>query len=336
LIFGAELGSLVRMSAGSASSKLDPSELYQLKVLQGVSLASVEDLLEGCEVRTLAAGDVLLSMGQTNRVMYMILSGKLSVHLEGPASEAVAMLEAGQTVGELSVMDATPASAFVVAAEPVRLLAADETKFWNLVNASHDFAINLLFLLAQRLRANNSTVSNNIRLQREYKRNAMIDGLTGLYNRRWIDEALPRFVTRYGRGQQPLSILIADVDHFKSVNDTFGHPVGDRVLVTVGQTLRANLRPSDLVARYGGEEFLVILPDTSRAGGRLVGERVRAAVAMVEIPELSDREHVTISIGGSVLVPGQTVKELLADADKALYRSKDDGRDRLTFAGDTR
>src|SRR5262249_27313997 len=154
----------------------------------------------------------------------------------------------GETVGELSVIDAAPASAFVVAAEPTRLLELDEPKFWNLVNASHDFAINLLLSLAQRLRANNSTVSNNIKLQREYKRNAMIDGLTGLYNRRWIDEALPRFVTRYNRGGQPLTVLMIDVDHFKRFNDTYGHAMGDQVLVRVGQALRAKLRPTDHVA----------------------------------------------------------------------------------------
>jgi diguanylate cyclase (GGDEF)-like protein len=244
------------------------------------------------------------------------------------------MLEAGQTVGELSVMEGAPASAFVVCAETARLLVVDETGFWNLVNASHDFAINLLFLLAQRLRANNSTVSNNIRLQREYKRNAMIDGLTGLYNRRWIDDALPRFVNRYGRGDQPLAILLVDIDHFKRFNDTFGHPVGDQVLVAVGQTLRGNLRPSDLVARYGGEEFLVILPDTTEEAGRIAADRVRIAVSEVKLvvagaPELP---QITISLGGACLRRGQPMADLLTAADRALYHSKHTGRDRVAFA----
>ena len=317
----------------SSSDKLDPTELYALKVLRGVSLSSVEALLATCEVRTLSRGDVLLTMGQPNSVMYMILSGRLTVHLEGPTSEPVATLDAGQTVGELSLMDDAPASAFVVAAEHVRLLAVDEEHFWNLVNASHDFAINLLLSLAKRLRANNSTVSNNIRLQREYKRNAMIDGLTGLYNRRWIDEALPRFVQRYGRSHQPLAILMIDVDHFKRFNDTHGHSVGDQVLVIVGQTLRGHTRPSDLVARYGGEEFLVILPDTNVEAGTMVAERLRQAVREVELRK-SDGEaipQITISLGGACLARGQAMAELLAKADQALYDSKHAGRDRVTF-----
>jgi len=314
-------------------SDLDPGELYNLRVLQGVSLASVEDLLSTCEVRRLVEGDVLLRQGQTNQTMYMVLSGRLSVHLESPKNEPVAFLEAGETVGELSVMDASPASAFVLAAEPTRLLAVEEATFWRVVNASHDFSINLLLSLAQRLRANNSTVSNNIRLQREYKRNAMIDALTGLYNRRWLDEALPRFVARYLRSGQPLAVLMLDVDHFKRFNDTYGHPAGDQVLVAVAHTLRENLRPSDLAARYGGEEFAVILPDTEAAGARLAAERVRMAVAEVTL-ETEAGEHlpgVTVSIGGAVLSASQSATAMVAAADSALYESKRTGRNRITF-----
>ncbi|HEX5062726.1 MAG TPA: GGDEF domain-containing protein [Kofleriaceae bacterium] len=316
------------------ASKLEQSELYGLKALRGVSLDSVEELLGTCELRRLAPGDVLLTLGQPNDTMYMILSGELSIHLEGPTSEAVATLGPGETVGELSVIDQSPASAYVVAAEPTRLLAIDEPRFWNLVNASHDFAINLLLSLAKRLRANNSTVSTNIKLQREYKRNALIDGLTGLYNRRWIDEALPRFVQRYGRGGQPLTVLMIDVDHFKRFNDTYGHAMGDQVLVRVGQALRASLRPTDHVARYGGEEFLVILPDTVGDAAEIVANRLRTAVSDIDLVQADGTAipRITISLGGGSLRSGQTMKALLGHADEALYQSKANGRDRVTFA----
>ena len=311
----------------------DPAELATLRALRGVPLSSVEELLADCEIRHLAPADILLSMGQENRSMYMILSGRLTVHLDGPQSEAVATLERGETVGELSVLEQRPASAFVVASLPTRLLVLDEDDFWNLVNASHDFAINLLFSLAARLRANNSTVSTNIRLQREYKRNATIDGLTGLYNRRWIDDALPRFVARYSRGGQPLAILMIDVDHFKKFNDTYGHPMGDQVLVKVGQALRAQVRPTDHVARYGGEEFLVILPDATASSVETVADRLRVAIHAIELaqPDGTKIPRITISPGGGCVAPGQLMKELLATADAALYASKHAGRDRYTL-----
>ena len=162
----------------------------------------------------------------------------------------------------------------------------------------------------------------------------MIDGLTGLYNRRWIDEALPRFVQRYGRGGQPLVVLMVDVDHFKKFNDTYGHATGDQVLVRVGQAMRSNLRPTDHVARYGGEEFLVILPDTTEESARIVAERLRTAVHDIDLKKAdgSAIPKITISLGAGCLTSAMPMKTLLGRADEALYQSKRDGRDRVTFA----
>jgi len=314
---------------------VDPADLSHLKILEGVDLEHLRGLLDRCRMATLAPGEVLLTMGQPNAVMYMIVSGRMSVHLDGgPSTEPVAFIEAGQTVGELSVLDTSPASAHVIAAETTRVLVIDHALFWNLVDASHDFAINLLMLLAQRLRANNTTVSTNIRLQREYKRNAMVDALTGLYNRRWLEEALPRFVNRFSRNQLPLAVLMLDVDHFKRVNDEHGHPAGDAVLVTVAHTLRGAIRPTDHLARYGGEEFAVILPETGPRAAQGVAERLRAAVKLAPIKDAGGRllPSVTISIGGAILsATNDTSLALIAAADANLYASKQGGRDRVTM-----
>jgi diguanylate cyclase (GGDEF)-like protein len=312
----------------------DREALSRLKVLQNVNLDAVEGLFSGCETRTLPPGGVLLQMGQANQHMYMLLSGKLSIHLESATSEAVAFLDAGETVGELSILDASLTSAFVVAAEASTVLVVNEQRFWQLIDMSHDFAINLLFSLAKRLRANNSTVSSNIKQQREYKRNAMIDGLTSLYNRRWIDDSLPRFINRYSRSGQSLVVVIMDVDHFKKFNDTYGHPAGDRVLISVASTLKQSLRPTDYVARYGGEEFLVILPDTDHEGAVTAAERLRSAVSETVVTTIDGAPlpKVTISLGAAVYTSGHTMATLIASADAALYQSKHNGRNRVTFA----
>jgi diguanylate cyclase (GGDEF)-like protein len=263
----------------------------------------------------------------------MILSGRLSVHLDGgPQTDPVAHLEAGETVGELSMLDGSPASAHVLAAEASRVLVVGDAVFWALVDVSHDFTINLLVLLAQRLRSNNSTVSDNIRLQREHKRNSLVDAMTGLHNRRWLDEALPRFVSRFARASQRLAVLMIDVDHFKRFNDTYGHPAGDAVLVAVGRLLRTGFRPTDQVARFGGEEFTVILPDTDQVGAGVAAERVRRAVSAT--PACAGEKElpgVTISVGGSTLTAGDTAATLIERADAALYRSKQAGRNQVSF-----
>ena len=305
-----------------------------MKILSGVDPPSVDGLLEACPVRQLRAGDVLLRQGDKNRHMFMILSGRLSVHLDSETSEPVAVLGAGETVGELSVLDERPASAFVRAVEPTRLLAVDEFRFWDLVSASHEFSMNLLMLMAHRLRSNNTAVSENMRLQREYRQSAMIDGLTALYNRRWLEEALPRYVKRFARDGKPLSLLVIDVDHFKHFNDTHGHPAGDAVLIAVAHCLRQNVRPGDFVARYGGEEFVVILANADEAIATMVAERLRMAVSREEVraKDGTDLPGVTISLGAARLAPGQEADAVVAAADAALYESKRSGRNRVTLA----
>jgi len=305
-----------------------------MKILSGVEAPSVQGLLEACPVRTLSAGDLLLSQGEKNRHMYMILAGRLSVHLDSETSEPVAFLAAGETVGELSVLDERPASAFVRAVEPTRLIEVDEFRFWDLVSASHEFSINLLMLMAHRLRSNNTAVSENMRLQREYRQSAMIDGLTALYNRRWLEEALPRYVTRFARDNKPLSLLMIDVDHFKHFNDTHGHPAGDAVLIAVAHCLRHNVRPGDFVARFGGEEFVVILANADEPIAVTVAERLRDAVGReaVRSKDGSDLPRVTISVGAARLAPGQQADGVVAAADAALYESKRSGRNRVTLA----
>jgi diguanylate cyclase (GGDEF)-like protein len=321
------VGTFEAISPGAA-------ELYGMKILSGVNVSSVEGLLESCPLRLLAPGDLLLRQGEKHRHMFMILSGRLSVHLDSEASEPVAFLAAGETVGELSVLDERPASAFVKAVEPSRLVEVDEFRFWDLVSASHEFSMNLLMLMAHRLRSNNTAVSENMRLQREYRQSAMIDGLTALYNRRWLEEALPRYVTRFARDNRPLSVLLIDVDHFKHFNDTHGHPAGDAILVAVAHCLRHNVRPGDFVARYGGEEFVVILANADETIAMTVAERLREAVSREDVraKDGTDLPRVTISVGAARLSQGQEAHGVVAAADAALYESKRAGRNRVTLA----
>ena len=327
VIHCARVGTLDATSPGQA-------ELYGMKILSGVDAPAVEGLLETCPVRQLAAGDVLLRQGEKNRHMFMILTGRLSVHLDSESSEPVAFLAAGETVGELSVLDERPASAFVRAVEPSWLIEVDEFRFWDLVSASHEFSMNLLMLMAHRLRSNNTAVSENMRLQREYRQSAMIDGLTSLYNRRWLEEALPRYVTRFSRDARPLSVLLIDVDHFKHFNDTHGHPAGDAVLIAVAHCLRHNVRPGDFVARYGGEEFMVILANADEAIAMTVAERLRMAVSREDVraKDGTDLPRVTISVGAARLAHDQQADAVVAAADAALYESKRSGRNRVTLA----
>ncbi|MFK8250716.1 sensor domain-containing diguanylate cyclase [Ancylobacter terrae] len=167
----------------------------------------------------------------------------------------------------------------------------------------------------------------------ELERLSQIDGLTGIANRRGFDDALDRAVRRARRTGEPLSLLLVDIDHFKGLNDTLGHPAGDAALRRMGVVLREIVhRPYDTVARYGGEEFAVILPDTDADGASHIGETLRMAVAAAALAHPAPVE-VTVSLGCATLA-GDAVGpvELVAQADAALYRAKRAGRNRLMGA----
>ena len=158
---------------------------------------------------------------------------------------------------------------------------------------------------------------------------SLTDALTGVGNRRMLDEALAREVERARRLGQALSLLILDIDHFKRVNDTWGHETGDRVLRETGGTLLQMLRSSDIATRMGGEEFVVLLPATALAEAAVCAERFRAALAGHDFGLAAP---VTSSFGVSALQPQETGSALLARADGALYLAKQQGRDRVVAA----
>jgi diguanylate cyclase (GGDEF)-like protein len=174
----------------------------------------------------------------------------------------------------------------------------------------------------------------NLRLRDKLREQSVRDALTGLFNRRYFEETLEREVSRARRKSLPLAAIMVDIDHFKRVNDTFGHDAGDTVLRAVAQRMLSVLRGSDIVCRYGGEEFVLLMPDSTVAGALARAEELGESVARMRISH-ADRPlgRVTLSAGVAAFPEhAASGAELVARADEALYAAKESGRNRVAVS----
>ena len=327
------------MTVNMVTKQIDPNEdgrsidFGDMPLFRGVDIVPLSVLLDHCSVKDFDEGELLLDPNQGNQFFYLILDGVVSVHLDNPVNTPIASLSVGECVGEMSMFDGKNPSAYVKASEKVKVLVMDNATLWQMIDLSHGLARNLLYLLSKRVRSGNCVVTDSLELQKQHEKEANSDSLTGLNNRRWLDELLSRLKGKALGDLAPLCLMMLDVDHFKQFNDTYGHQKGDDVLRTVAKVMQGSLRPSDMVGRYGGEEFIVLLPGSSMSAAKIVAERLRQGV------EVQKLEHegvplapVTISIGVAQWDGGQKLEELIAQADAALYQAKEQGRNRFNCA----
>lgn len=307
---------------------IDEKDLKRIYLLKGVEPESIIGLLDLCTVQKLEPQEILIVPDQPNRTVYFILNGHLRIHLDSIETKPVVMLQPGESVGEMSVIDHQPASAFVVADDACSLLAMDEEILWSLVHSSHKAACNLLYILVQRLRHADSLISGDLVPEQQYQPYGSIDALTGLHNRYWLENMLKGQCLRSSMSDKPLSLIMIDVDYFKEFNDRFGQRYGDHVLYSIAHIISDLLRPTDVITRYGVDEFIVVLPDLDIAIARQVAERLHKGV-IDRIPIMPDGKsvpHPTISLGIAELEAGQKPEMLISAAYRALCRAKEGGR----------
>lgn len=317
-----------------ASLNVGPTlaELSRLRLFADTDLDNISYLLESCPVRHLETGEALIMPGFPNRSLYVVLNGRLSVHLDTPDAEPTRFIDAGEAVGEISMIDEKPSLAYVVASDASRILTIDHETFWALVNASHSMARNVLLMLVERARSNNEQTIESARLQQQYHRQTPADDLTGLRNRRAFEDLLRRQMVRSAMNREPLTLLVADMDLFKRFNQEFGRAAGDQALFVVAQRLQEQVHPTDIIARIGGDRFGAIMAHCTQRDACIVAERLREAVAEMVITMADDSilPPVTLSIGVVEIQAFGNATKVMDAADQAVARAKADGRNRIS------
>ena len=289
----------------------------------------------------------------TQLLLIFILPFSLMWSLGGFANGSVVMLWAFFTpLAAMFFADMTHATRWIYAFIAMTIFSAYIDNYVSqAVTPLNDTAINIFFVLnlgvgfgcfflvinyfvsereqayALTLKAKQELENSNVKLQKneeEIKKLLMTDWLTGVANRRYLDQRLEKELNRFHRHGNPLSLIMADLDNFKKINDRYGHSIGDKVITIFTQVMKKNIRNIDLISRYGGEEFIIMLPETSQDGAVELAERIRIAMEAEKIDSVS--EVVTASFGITIAKPRDTFESILRRVDLAMYESKDKGK----------
>jgi diguanylate cyclase (GGDEF)-like protein len=284
----------------------------------------LSELGEECD---LPAGTLLWREGDRGDEVVLVKSGKLEVVHEGPEGDVVVLreLEEGSVLGEIACLDGYPRSASVRASTHTRISRVPAPQFRELLHERPEILEALLLQQVQIVRSLTGQVTRN-------HRRAITDPLTRLYNLGFFSERLSMELERARETDDPVSVVMFDIDHFKHYNDTHGHQQGNVALAHVGEILKTTGRRGDIVARYGGEEFVALLYGASRDEARRFAESVRLAIESAEFPGAEHQPLGRITISGGVAsfpADAPTRDSLVEHADRNLYTAKQAGRNRV-------
>jgi len=318
-----------------------PTLLSQVGVFSLLSPEEIDRVAEHLATVSLEAGQVLFHEGEPGKDLYIIASGSagVSIRLPDGGDREIARFSPGDFFGEMSIFDNAPRSATCSALEASTLHSLSKDAFGDIISLYPRIAMKLMYRMlhvtTQRLRGTSEFVSEMVQWGEGARKRAVTDELTGVYNRRFLEDSLGTYVAEAGEEGKPLSLVMVDLDRFREMNTLYGLAKGDEAIKSAAGIFRSLLRATDVIARYGGDEFVIILPDTEPAHATQLMSAVCAAVASLPILKglSGPLTSVTASMGVAGLPAHATdLSALRAAADAALYRAKEEGRNRVVCA----
>ena len=304
-------------------------------LLDGAEIGNVMDCLQTIEVE---AGKALFEQDDEGREMYVVSSGKVGIclHLSDGGIHEIAEFSKGDFFGEMSIFENAPRSATCLIKEDSQLYMLKDSDFFNLLEQHPSSAIKIIYRMlnsvAGRLRGTSAVLSSLVRWGEKAQKRTITDEMTGVYNRRFLDGVLPDLFRDSKRDGKSLCLIMVDLDYFREINELYSHAMGDKVILAVVDVFRKHLREQDVIARYGGDEFTVVMPGTEPEQAWDLAERIRVDVEALDLLANLDGliKYVTTSQGlAAYPADAQILEDLRAASDKALYRAKEEGRNRV-------
>jgi diguanylate cyclase (GGDEF)-like protein len=321
--------------------------MSESEFLSGVGIFSLLDGKEIEEIRerlspiSLNKGKNLFKEGDEGNEFYILRKGKVSISIALPdgSEHEITRVNPGDYFGEFSIFDNAPRSATCRALEKSSLFALSKAAFARIIEEHPRTAIKLMYrmlnITTQRLRSTSELVTDMVLWGENARKRAVTDDMTGVYNRRFIEDSLPNYAAEAIEKGRPLSLAMVDLDYFRRINELYGPPKGDEAIRETARIFRTHLPPDDVVARYGGDEFVIVLPGKTSAQAAEVCREVAKQVSRLEVLKDMDGplKKITTSMGVAGLPEhGRDVKSLQQMADTALYKAKEEGRNRVVTA----
>ena len=283
-------------------------------------------------------GEIVIQENEIGDIFYLIRSGQVAV-IKGDYRHPTILgfRGSGEAIGEMALLENRPRYATIIALDTTVLWCLKREMFHQFVSENPLFGLELMNMLSARIReSDDERLRGSVREQQQVEvledlsKQAAHDPLTGLFNRRHLDQILSGEIARAHRTGSSVGLLLSDIDHFKEINDRYGHKAGDVMLQELSKLLKKCVRSADVVCRYGGEEFVVIMPGVSISTLRRCAEEIRSRVQELFVEHGGDQIHTTISLGAAVFpLHGSNGDEVLISADQALYQAKREGRNRV-------
>lgn len=331
------------MSKYNLSRELQVKFLKGIDILSSLSESDLNYLIRFARIQNIAEGKTLFNQGDPGEELHIILAGEIGISIQIPegGEKEITAYTTGSYFGEMSIFEDAPRSAKAYAKRESVLLTLSAEALQNLMENHPQTAVLLMYRMlnisTNRLKSTNKFVAEIIRWGDSARERAIIDKPTGLFNRRYYDEVLTETFQAAEESETPLTVVMVDLDHFRQINETHGHDVGDEVIKQVVAVFKENVRESDVLVRYGGDEFAILMPSTDSGKALPILESIRLDVEALKITieEQNLVLTVNVSIGLSVYPDHSTeLQTLCKKSDEALYRAKNEGRNRTVVFSD--
>jgi len=314
--------------------------LSKIEIFQDLKPRELDILVSRMAKKDFPKGKIIFREGEEGTEMYIVLSGSIGISVQLPDKNELplAQIHAGNFFGEMSIIEQAPRSATCRTLEDSVVLTLDARSFYDLIEHHPKISLKImqrmLGILSRRLSETGSLLSDMVRWGEGARKRAVIDEFTGLYNRRFLDEAVQTQVAQALARGTPLSLVMVDLDRFGELNRLYGQSFGDTLILEASKAFRNVFREQDILARYGGDEFTFILPQTDPELALLYGKKACETLQALAFPEHPE-VHLTASIGiAGIPLHAKNVEDLRAQADKALYCAKEQGRNRAVLPPD--